>query len=221
MNLLGRWVEQVLENRPQKQIILDIDSPVSPTFGHREGLAFSCYFECTCYHALFCFNQYGDVERVHLHHGNVHSANEWWRILEPIVNRYRGYDIPRLYRGDTGFVDPNYIVTWKEGAILMPYGWKLMPFCMKRLSVYWLVLLVAHPKSLLFCIAVFVIRPLALPKSVKKWSLRTLRENLIKIGAKVVSHARYVIFQMAEVLISRSFFYDILEPNGRLKPIRM
>ncbi len=40
-------------------------------------------------------------------------------------------------------------------------------------------------------------RRLALPKSVKQWSLRTLRDKLIKIGAKVVSHSRYVIFQMA------------------------
>ena len=63
------------------------------------------------------------------------------------------------------------------------------------------------------------LRRLALPKSVKKWSLRTMREKLIKIGAKVVSHARYVTFQMAEVLVSRSLFYKILEKIKRLKPI--
>jgi PAS domain S-box-containing protein len=62
------------------------------------------------------------------------------------------------------------------------------------------------------------LRQLALPKSVKEWSLRTLREKLIKIGAKVVRHARYVTFQMAEVLVSRSLFYDILKRIGRLKP---
>ncbi len=47
------------------------------------------------------------------------------------------------------------------------------------------------------------LRRLALPPSVKHWSLTTLREKLIKIGAKVVSHARYVIFQMAEVAVPR------------------
>jgi len=46
------------------------------------------------------------------------------------------------------------------------------------------------------------LRRLALPKAVKHWSLTTLREKLVKIGAKVVTHARYVIFQMAEVPIS-------------------
>jgi hypothetical protein len=46
-----------------------------------------------------------------------------------------------------------------------------------------------------------------------------MRERLIKIGAKVVSHARYVTFQMAEVLVSRSLFYEILERIKHLKPI--
>ena len=63
------------------------------------------------------------------------------------------------------------------------------------------------------------LRRFALPKSIKDWSLRTMREKLVKIGAKVVSHARYVTFQMAKVLMSRSLFYEILEKIKRLKPI--
>ena len=63
------------------------------------------------------------------------------------------------------------------------------------------------------------LRRLALPKPIKDWSLRTMREKLVKIGAKVVSHARYVTFQMAEVLVSKSLFYEILEKIKRLKPI--
>jgi hypothetical protein len=42
-------------------------------------------------------------------------------------------------------------------------------------------------------------RTLAMPKTAEPWSLTSLREKLIKIGAKVVSHGRYVTFQMAEV----------------------
>lgn len=57
----------------------------------------------------------------------------------------------------------------------------------------------------------------ALPKRVKEWSLRTLREKLIKIGAKVFKHSGYMFFQMAEVMVSRSLFHDILERIGRLK----
>jgi len=59
---------------------------------------------------------------------------------------------------------------------------------------------------------------LALPKRVEQWSLRTLRVKLIKIGAKVVKHARYVTFQMAEVLVSRRLFEEILERIHRLEP---
>jgi hypothetical protein len=62
------------------------------------------------------------------------------------------------------------------------------------------------------------LRRLALPRSVKHWSLTTLREKLIKIGAKVVTHARYVIFQMAEVAVPRRLFRAILERIRRLRP---
>ncbi len=58
---------------------------------------------------------------------------------------------------------------------------------------------------------------LALPKRVKEWSLRTLRVKLIKIGAKVVKHTRHVTFQMAEVLVSKRLFQEILERIHRLK----
>ena len=52
---------------------------------------------------------------------------------------------------------------------------------------------------------------LALPRSVKHWSLTTLREKLIKIGAIVVRHAKYVTFQLAEVAVPRELFAAILD----------
>jgi hypothetical protein len=52
------------------------------------------------------------------------------------------------------------------------------------------------------------LRTLATPEPIKDWSLTTLKEKLIKIGAKVVSHARYVAFQMAEVAIPGDLFAD-------------
>jgi len=58
---------------------------------------------------------------------------------------------------------------------------------------------------------------LALPPRAKHWSLTTLREKLIKIGAKVVSHARYIIFQMAEVAVPRELFREILRRIRRLR----
>ena len=51
---------------------------------------------------------------------------------------------------------------------------------------------------------------LALPKELGHWSLTTLREKLVKIGAKVVSHGRCVTFQFAEVAVPRDLFRKIL-----------
>ena len=53
-------------------------------------------------------------------------------------------------------------------------------------------------------------RTLALPKEVEHWSLTTLREKLVKIGAKVVRHGRNVTFQLAEVAAPRELFQKIL-----------
>ena len=61
-------------------------------------------------------------------------------------------------------------------------------------------------------------RTLALPDAVEQWSLTSLREKLIKIGAKIVRHGRYVTFQMAEVVIPRDLFADILRRIDRLRP---
>ena len=61
------------------------------------------------------------------------------------------------------------------------------------------------------------LRRLALPQGIRHWSLTTLREKLIKIGAKIVRHARYVTFQMAEVAIPRRHFQQILRRIERLK----
>ncbi len=49
-------------------------------------------------------------------------------------------------------------------------------------------------------------RTLMLPRAIANWSLTTLREKLVKIGAKVVRHGRYVAFQMAQVAVSRRIF---------------
>ena len=61
-------------------------------------------------------------------------------------------------------------------------------------------------------------RTLALPDAVEQWSLTSLREKLIKIGATIVRHGRYVTFQMAEVVTHRDLFADILRRIDRLRP---
>ena len=62
------------------------------------------------------------------------------------------------------------------------------------------------------------LRTLATPEPIKDWSLTSLKEKLIKTGAKVVSHGRYVVFQMAEVAIPRQMFKEILRLIAELRP---
>jgi len=308
MNLPGIWVDRVNEDKALKQIILDMDSWVSPTYGKQEGSAYNGYFECTCYHPLFCFNQHGDMERTLLRNGNVHSADDWRCVLEPVVARYRSSDISRFFRGDSAFADPeiyrflepeNYLyairlksnqilyskiehlltrpvgrppkkpivlyhsfryqaaswdinrrvvakIEWHAGELFPRIGfivtnlrWKssnVVRFYNKRgtaeqwikegkYALKWTRLscheFVANQVRLqLFALAYNLgnfLRRLVLPKSVRAWSLRTLREKLIKIGAKVVKHSRYVVFQMAEVIVPRALFREILERIVRLR----
>jgi hypothetical protein len=309
MDMPGRWIDTVGQRKPIRQIILDIDSSVSETYGQQEGSAYNGYFRCECYHPLFCFNQCGDVEGALLRNGNVHSAEDWLSVLEPIVARYSDDDIRRFFRGDAAFADPRvyryveaerylYAIRLPANAVLQreiepfltrPVGrpsnkpvvryhdflyqaeswhkprrvvakieWhkgELFPrvgFLVTNLrrsahgvvkfyngrgtaeqwikegknAVKW-TRLSCHDfvdnqvRLQLFALAYNLgnfLRRLALPRSVKHWSLTTLREKLIKIGAKVVTHARYVIFQMAEVAVPRRLFRAILERIRRLRP---
>jgi hypothetical protein len=59
---------------------------------------------------------------------------------------------------------------------------------------------------------------LALPGEVARWSLTSLWEKVVKIGAKVIAHGRYAIFQMAEVAVPRELFGRILDRIRRLRP---
>ena len=62
------------------------------------------------------------------------------------------------------------------------------------------------------------LRTLALPDEMERWSLSTLHEKVVKIGAKIIQHARSTVFQMAEVAVPRHLFGRILEMIGALRP---
>jgi hypothetical protein len=302
MNLSGIWIDSVDECAPLDKLILDLDSSVSETHGQQQGSAYNGYFDCTCYHPLFLFNQYGDLERAMLRRGNHNSAKFWRRVLLPVIDRYRDRDIPRYFRGDAAFAIPGlygvleeesfqYTIRIPANKVLMASvshlltrpvgrpshnpkvfyesfsyqaqswghprrvvakvewhwdqlfprvgfivtnmtGWsrKVVTFYNGRgtaeqwikegkYAVKWTRLSCRNFKDnqtrlQLFALAYNLgnfLRRLALPRSVKHWSLTTLREKLIKIGAKVVHHSKYVTFQMAEVAVPRELFAAILE----------
>jgi hypothetical protein len=307
-DLPGQWIDKVHQRRPPRIVVLDMDSSESPTYGEQEGSAYNGHFGCTCYHPLFVFNQLGDVERCALRSGNVHSADGWRAVLEPVIARYRG-TVKRLYfRGDAAFANPeiyefieaerigytirlpaNRVLQDRIGYLLKrPVGrpplevrryyasfsyqaqsWKkarrvvakvewhpgeLYPrvgFIVTNLSrpaervvafynqrgtaeqwikegkgaIKWTrlscrsfaanaVRLQLH--ALAYNLGNFM-RTLAMPKTAEPWSLTSLREKLIKIGAKVISHGRYVTFQLAEVAVSRQMFQEILMLIARLR----
>ena len=80
-NLSGHWIDSVHGRRPPRGVVLDIDSSVSPTHGEQENSVWNGHYACTCYHPLFLFNQFGDLERCSLRPGNVHSADGWQRTI--------------------------------------------------------------------------------------------------------------------------------------------
>jgi hypothetical protein len=62
-DLSGQWIDKVHARRPPRGVVLDMDSSVSPTHGEQEMSVWNGHYECTCYHPLFVFNQFGDLER--------------------------------------------------------------------------------------------------------------------------------------------------------------
>ena len=255
------------------------------------------------------FNHFGDLERCALRPGNVHSADGWKEVLDPVVARYRG-KVSRIYfRADAGFANPEvydfleaerikyairlpanrilqdrigYLlkrpvgrppnkvrrfhanfsyqagswtksrrviakVEWHPGELYPRVGFivtnlsrpaeRVVAFYNKRGTceqwikegkgaIKWTrlscrtfaanaVRLQLH--ALAYNLGNFL-RTLATPDPIKGWSLTSLKEKLIKIGAKVVSHGRYVAFQMAEVAIPRQMFQEILRLIGELRP---
>src|SRR5690349_8998014 len=289
-DLSGVWIDRVHARRPQTTIVLDMDSSVSETHGGQEGSAYNGHFGCTCYHPLFVFNQFGDLERCALRPGNVHSAEGWRDVLEPVIARYRTTVKRHYFRADAAFASPEvyefleaegyaYVirlpanavlqrriahlltrpvgrpphevrrfyasfryqaqswshtrrvvakVEWHPGELYPRVGFLVTNLCRPpervvafynqrgtaeqwikegKNAVRWTRLSCRSMKAnavrlqlhaLAYNMANFF-RTLVLPDEVERWSLITLREKVVKIGAKVIAHARYTVFEMAEV----------------------
>ena len=90
-----------------------------------------------------------------------------------------------------------------------------------RLNVEWVDRAMAQVRLWLFVLAYNlgnVMRRLTLPESVKHWSLRSVQTKLIKMGGRLVRHARRLVFQLAEVAVSREVFRQLLERIAGLHP---
>jgi Transposase DDE domain group 1 len=307
-DLSGAWIDRVHRRRPPDGLILDLDSSESPTFGQQEGSAWNGHFRCSCYHPLFLFNQFGDLERCALRPGNVHSAEGWRAVLEPVLARYRERGIDLYFRADAAFAKPELYelleaeeiayairlpanrvlqerighlltrpvgrppkrpqvfhasfayqaqswtkprrvvakVEWHRGELYPRVGFivtnlkrpaeRVVRFYNGRgtaeqwiregkAALRWTRLSCRAFRANAVRLQLFALaynlanflRTLALPEEVAQWSLTTLREKLVKIGARLVRHGRYAIFQLAEVAVPRALFAAILRRIDRLR----
>ena len=105
-DLNGQWIDRFHNRNGLKYIVPDMDSSVSPPHGNQELSAWNGHFDCTCYHPNFLFNQSGMLERCALRNGNVHSADGWPDVLDPVIARYATRDILRFFRADAAYATP-------------------------------------------------------------------------------------------------------------------
>ena len=299
----------MLDAQPPKWITLDMDRSVSPPHGDQEGTAWNGHFGCKCYHPLFGFNQFGDLERCALRKGNVHSADGCKEVLAPVISRYKTRNLLRFFRADAAFAIPElyempeaetyfYAICLKGNAVLQqavahllkrPVGrplnyvqrfyhdleyqaasWSkarrvvakvkwhpddLFPrvgFVVTNLPMEpeWVIWFYnqrgtaeQHIKegkyainwtrlsckrfrdnegrlqlhALAYNLGNFLKRA-ELPEKIADWSLTSIQSRLIKIGARVVRHARKITFQLAEGAVTGSVFGQVIAAIRALKP---
>ena len=303
------WVDRAMAQTSHQRVILDMDSSESPVHGQQEGVAYNGHFESVCYHPLFLFNHFGDCEGAMLRPGNVHSAERWREVLEPVVKRYQEKGVRLLLRADAAFAKPEvyeYLesrdtgyamrlpanevlqgnirhllkrpvgrppkkpvvryhdfvyqaqswdiprrvvakVEWHQGELFPRVGFVVTNLNLPpegvthyyngrgtaeqwikegKYALNWTRLschrFVANQVRLwLFVLAYNLgnfMRRLTLPESVKHWSLRSVQTKLIKMGGRLVRHARRLVFQLAEVAVSREVFRQVLERIAGLHP---
>ena len=303
------WVDTAMAHTSHQRVILDMDSSESPVHGQQEGVAYNGHFESVCYHPLFLFNHFGDCEGAMLRPGNVHSAERWREVLEPVVKRYQEKGVRLLFRADAAFAKPKvyeYLesrdtgyamrlpanevlqrnirhllkrpvgrppkkpvvryhdfvyqaqswdiprrvvakVEWHQGELFPRVGFVVTNLNLPpegvthyyngrgtaeqwikegKYALNWTRLschrFVANQVRLwLFVLAYNLgnfMRRLTLPESVKHWSLRSVQTKLIKMGGRLVRHARRLVFQLAEAAVSREILRQVLERIAGLHP---
>jgi hypothetical protein len=286
-----------------------MDSSVSPTHGDQEGSAWNGHFDCTCYHPNFLFNHFGMPERCALRHGNVHSAEGWKDVLDPVIARYAERDIMKFFRADAAYATPDLYerleeadyfyairlpanavlkdkiahrltrpvgrpsktrvkrfyedfqyqaqswdkprrviakIEWHPGELFPRVGFIVTNLPMEpdwvvrfynqrgtaeqhikegKHAFHWTrlsckrfrdneVRLQLH--ALAYNLATFL-RCIELPEEMADWSLTSLQLKLIKIGARVVRHARAITFQFSEVAVTGPMVRTILAAIHRLR----
>lgn len=95
---------EAMESSPR--VVLDIDSTEIPVYGQQEHNAYNGHFESICYHPLLLFNREGDCLAVKLRPGDVHSAEDWDRVLLPEIERQQRQGKDVVVRAYAAFAKP-------------------------------------------------------------------------------------------------------------------
>src|SRR5436190_9626501 len=128
-DLSGQWIDLVHGRRPPRGIVFDMDSSVSPTHGEQEMSVWNGHYACTCYHPLFVFNQFGDLERCALRAGNVHSADGWDDVLKPVVARYQARSHASIFERTRPLQCPRSTSFWRRSGSNTRSGYQPTRFC--------------------------------------------------------------------------------------------
>ena len=308
-DLNGQWIDRFHDRGGLEFIVLDMDSSVSPTHGDQEGSAWNGHFDCNCYHPNFLFNQFGMLERCALRNGNVHSADGWRGVLDPVIARNAKRDILRFFRADAAYAIPaiyarleetgyfyairlpanNVLrekiahrltrpvgrpsqtkvkrffedfeyqaqswederrviakIEWHPGELFPRVGFIVTNLPMEpnwvmgfynqrgtaeqhikegKYAFHWTRLSCRRFRDnevrlqlhALACNLATFLRCIELPEAMADWSLTSLQLKLIKIGARVVRHARAITFKLAEVAVTGPMVRAILAAIRRLR----
>lgn len=118
--LSGKWIDRLRERQPMRELILDLDSSESETYGEQEGTAYNGHFGCTCYHPLFCFNQFGEWSSPCCARATCIAPriggrcwNRWWHAIKAVTCGANFGPMPPLH-------SRNSMSIWKPRDSSMP-----------------------------------------------------------------------------------------------------
>jgi len=108
-NSIQLLVDLVIDKKNQQEMIIDVDSTHTDTYGNQENTNYNAHYQTTGYHPLIAFDGVtGMLLSTRLRPGNVYTSNGIKDFMNPVLEYYRNSscDMKILVRGDSGFASP-------------------------------------------------------------------------------------------------------------------
>nr|WP_241259088.1 transposase [Ligilactobacillus pobuzihii] len=111
--LVAKLAQLVITQKKQHQLIIDLDSTHTDTFGQPEGSAFNTHYQTNSYHLLLAFDSFSScLLGAKLRLANEYTSKKAEDFLTPILQQYAELDL--LVRADSGFTKPEIYVACEE-----------------------------------------------------------------------------------------------------------